>query len=295
MNKNASPRTITAYRNDLKLFEAFLLEHGIRRISQVNHAVINNYIGHMEQQPNPRFHRAGLQGSSIARRLATVSGYFDYVRAMSNPRLRNPLRDLTRRWKKDSNPKPVDEIVLEKLLAGITEPRDRVLIMLFLATGLRVSEVYQLNCDTIQLYYEIDDKGQEKTGGSGHVVGKGGKKRAFFVDSETAEIYAEYLATRADENPALFLSERKQRMSVRAIQYTLTAWCRKLGLSHVRIHQLRHSYATRLANSRINSMVLKDLMGHNSLSTTLGYSQLHESTLAQGYFSAMEFLNQQPN
>jgi site-specific recombinase XerD len=103
-------------------------------------------------------------------------------------------------------------------------------------------------------------------------------------------ILSKYLLNRVDDNPALFLSERKQRMSVRAIQYTLGAWCRKVGYSHINVHRLRHSYATRLANANIDSMILKDLMGHRSLSTTQGYFKLTDTTLARGYFAAMEYL-----
>lgn len=288
--KNCSPQTIRSYRSDLKLFEAFLHERGIRRITQVDHKVINEYIDQMKRRAIPRLARTGLAESSIARRLAAVSSYFEYVRATSNPRLRNPLRDLTRRWKKNREPKPVDDLTLDKLLQGITEPRDQVLISLFLATGLRISEMHQLNRDSIAFDSEIDASGQERIGGTGEVLGKGGKRRKFFVDGQTLEPYAQYLATRTDDNPALFLSERNQRMSVRAIQYTLSTWCRRLGLPHVNIHRLRHSFATAMANSNISSMVLKDIMGHSSLTTTQQYFKLTDTTLARGYFSAMEYL-----
>jgi site-specific recombinase XerD len=289
-HKNVSARTIRSYRSDLKLFEAFLRDRGIRRITQIDHAVINAYIQHMQHKANPRFQRTGLADSSIARRLAAVSSYFEYVRATSNHKLHNPLRELTRRWAKNDDPKPVDDLVLEQLLVGITNLRDRVLMTLFVATGLRVSEMHQLNRDTIQIELEVDEQGQERILGSGEVTGKGNKKRRFFVDEQTLALWAEYLASRTDSNAALFLSERRQRLSVRAIQYTLDAWCKKLGVSHINVHALRHSYATRLANANINSMLLKDLMGHNSLSTTQRYFKLHDTTLARGYFSAVEFL-----
>lgn len=289
-NKSASPRTICAYRNDLKLFEAFCHDRGIRRITQVDHGVINAYIEHMQSKPNPRFDRTGLADSSIARRLAAISSYLEYVRATSNHKLHNPLRDLTRRWSKNDDPKAVDDTALEQLLAGITNLRDRVLMTLFVSTGLRVSEMHQLNRDTIRFDLETDEQGQEHVRAYGEVIGKGNKRRIFFVDELTLELYAEYMATRTDTDQALFLSERRQRMSVRAIQYTLDAWCKKLGLRHINVHALRHSYATQLANANISSMLLKDLMGHNSLSTTQRYFKLHDTTLARGYFSAMEYL-----
>ncbi len=79
-------------------------------------------------------------------------------------------------------------------------------------------------------------------------------------------------------------------MSVRAMQYTLSTWCTRLGSPHINVHRLRHSYATRLANANISSMVLKDLLGHSSFATTQRYFKLTDNTLARGYFSAMEYL-----
>lgn len=288
--KNCSDQTIRSYRNDLTHFDAFLRERGIRRLTQVNHKIINDYIADMKQRAVPRFGRTGLADSSIARRLAAVSSYFEYVRTTSNPKLRNPLRELTRRWRKNDEPKPVDEMTLENLIAGITVQRDRVLMSLFLATGLRVSEMHQLNRDSVTFESTTDATGVEHIGGTGVVIGKGGKKRRFYVDDQTLKSFAEYLATRTDSHPALFLSERKKRMSVRAIQHTLATWCRRLGLPHVNVHRLRHSFATAMANANISSMVLKDLMGHSTLSTTQRYFKLTDTTLARGYFSAMEYL-----
>jgi site-specific recombinase XerD len=288
--KQATPETLRAYRSDLKLFGTLLRERSVARINQVDHALVGEYIEYMRQQPNPRFGRTGLADASIARRLAAVSSYLEYVRATSAPKLRNPLKDLSRKWQKNNEPKPVDEYTLDFLLASITNARDRVLFSLLLATGLRVSEVHQLNRDSIGTEEEIDRDGKVGFIGYGEVVGKGGKRRKFYVDQTTLFACAEYVEARPDDNPALFLSERKQRMSVRAIQYTLDAWCRKLDFSHINVHRLRHTYATRLANANISSIVLKDLMGHSSFTTTQRYFKLTDATLARGYFSAMEYL-----
>jgi integrase len=107
---------------------------------------------------------------------------------------------------------------------------------------------------------------------------------------ETADLIGTYLSTRADECPALFISERRSRLSVRAIQQTFTTWCLKLGLKRFHIHQLRHSFATRLANADIDALVLRELMGHERFETTTRYFRLAEDTKARQYFSAMESL-----
>lgn len=290
INKRCSPQTIRAYRSDLKLFGVFAEHQSITRVAQVDHVTIRHYIEHMQQKDNPRFAQAGLSGASIARRLAALNGYFEYVRATHDYKLRNPLRELSNRWRKNDQPKPVDEPTLDSLLEGITNERDRILFSLFLATGLRVSEMHQLNRDSIKIEVTTNAAGEEQILGVGEVIGKGGKRRTFYVDEATLMNYANYICQREDQHEALFLSERKQRMSVRAIQYTLDVWCRRLGLKHINVHRLRHSFATRLANTNISSLVLKDLMGHASFNTTAKYFRLTDTTLARGYFSAMEYL-----
>jgi site-specific recombinase XerD len=291
-HKKCSPCTIKSYRSDLKMFQQFLDAIGIRRISQVDHNVVDQYIRHMEQKDNPRFGKIGLAESSISRRLAAVSAYFNYLRATTNPKLRNPLVDLVRRWRQNDVPKPVDDLTIDKLLNGISSQRDRILIGLFLATGLRVSEMRSLDRNGISFDLDEDEIGRERILGTGSVVGKGGKRRTFYVDDGTLRLYGLYLATRTDDNPALFLSERKQRISVAAIQYALRTWCKRLGLPHINVHRLRHTYATNLANANIDGMILRDLMGHRNISTTSRYFKLNDVTLARAYHSAMEYRRQ---
>jgi len=291
LQRGCTEQTIRAYRSDLGMFAMYMRDRGLSRITQVTNDVINGYIGQMQEKENPRFSRTGLSQASIGRRLAAVSSYLEYVRGTSNANIRNPIREVKRRWKKNTAPKPVDQETLDRLMEGITNLRDRTLFTLFLCTGLRISEMCQLNRDSIVVQVKADQYGRETILGSGEVIGKGRKPRRFYVDDQSLEIYFEYLTGRTDDNPALFLSERKQRLSVRAVQYTLDAWCRKLGLGHINVHRLRHSYATKLANAGMDLLHLKDLLGHDNASTTHNYFRLTDNTLAVGYFSAMEFLN----
>src|SRR5207245_1775292 len=127
---------------------------GIRRVTQVDHQVLADYIQFLQQKPNPRFGRIGLSDASIQRRLASLGSYFEYLRATTNPKQKNPTKDLVNKWHKNNQPKPADEITLEALLFGITTSRDRLIVALFLATGLRVMELHQLNRDTISLQIE---------------------------------------------------------------------------------------------------------------------------------------------
>jgi integrase/recombinase XerC len=264
-NKGCTPRTTKSYRSDLELFHAFLREKSVMRLSQADHAVIKDYIEHMRRKPNPRFGKIGLADSSIARRLAAVSSYFDYIRATADSKFRNPIVELSNRWQMNKDPKPVDEMTLDLIISGITDLRDRTLFTLFLSTGLRISEMAQLNRDSIEMVEETDEDGTTRLIGHGTVIGKGRKPRTFYVDRETLRLLSKFLLSRQDDLAPLFLSQRRQRMSVRAIQERLGYWCRRLNAPHINVHRLRHTFATRLINGNISSMILKDLLGHKSL------------------------------
>lgn len=290
---NWSPQTIAAYRSDLTFFASFLKRRSLR-ITQVTPSVIGDYIAEMKAVPNPRFNRVGLAESSINRRMAAISGYFDYLRTTTNPKLKNPTQIVMRRKRKQQRPdntsKAVDSISLDILLNGITDLRDRAIVSLFVTSGIRLSELHQLDVDTIQEVAEDLADGSTRIWGTGRVIGKGSKQRVIFFDDLTCAAIRAYIESRTDDVPALFLSERKQRLSKRAIQDVLDTWCRKLGLKRFHIHQLRHTFATRLANANIEAMVLKDLMGHARFETTTRYFKLSEETRARQYFSAMEYL-----
>jgi site-specific recombinase XerD len=290
--KEVSTDTITAYRSDLKQFASFLDAEGINRIGQINHPVITRYITYMKEFAPNRGGRVGLSEATVARRLAAVSSFFDYMRANSSKKLQNPIDAFSNRWKRNNRPKPVERDIIDKLLLTIDSPRDQVLVQLFLATGLRVSEMATLDRTSIKIE-ECPPKraGKPMVLGIGEVVGKGNKQRGFYVGGKTLVSYVRYLQDRKDEHPALFLSERNQRMSVRAMQERLAYWCRKAGVPHTRIHRLRHTFATRFANAGMDIMQLKELLGHSSIATTLQYTKMMDETLARGYHAAMEFVN----
>ena len=277
-----SSQTIKTYRSDLQLFGAFLSERSITEIAGVDQLVLNAYVEYMRGIENPGFEGTGLADSLVGRRLAAASYYLEYLRATTTqPRFRKPLR------RRQKNNRPVEEHTLELLLGSITNVRDRLLFMFVLVSGLRVSEMQQLNRDSITVELKGDPNGEEEVTGCGEVLGKRSNSREFYVDGTTTMSYAEYLSTRTDDHPALFLSARKQRMSVSAIQHTLGVWCKKGGFSGINFQRLRYTFAARLVDANISSRVLKELMGLRS-TTTRRYVKLTDATLARSYVSAMK-------
>jgi site-specific recombinase XerC len=284
-HRQCSPRTVRAYRSDLKLFQQFLCEAQLLD-TDVTPVVISQFETWMETRPNPRFQRYGLKDASIKRRMAAVKSYYKFLRLAGDCNMRDPFGGLTRNRRMNRTPKPVPDAVRDQLESGITDIRDKALYALLFASGLRVDEVHQLDMEGITVITEEDKFGKKHRVGTGTVIGKGNKERRFFFDEAAFEVLKDYLLTRTDSNAALFLSERKQRLSIRAIQRNLQAWCKKLGLPHINVHRTRHSYATELANASIDIMVLMELLGHSDPSTTRNYYDLDKATLAREYFAA---------
>jgi site-specific recombinase XerC len=279
-----SPETEKAYRADLKVFADFLRTKGVR-FDRVCRGTVAEFEAEMKSR--------GLSDSTISRRRAALSSFYEFLRS-GGSKVPNPTHGRLRhkrgsRTLADLEGKAIDQSHIDALLTGVTVPRDRALFLLLLNSGLRLAEVHQLNIDSIEEQnMPLPNGNHELIGGTGAVIGKGSKPRRFYFDSETARAIQEYLSTRQDDSQPLFLSERRQRMSMRAIQFTLAFWCTKLGLPHMHPHQLRHTFATTLANGQIQSRVLQELMGHSHFNTTTKYFRLTDQTTAREYYAAME-------
>ena len=287
-----SPQTIKAYKSDLRLFGSYLESRGLK-LRQVTHTVIGEFKAHMMTLKG-RSKTSGLATTTIDRRMAVMASLFQYLCTV-NPRRKNPVQafneSATRRYRlKDHRSKAVDDVSMQALLSGIDSLRDRAMFSLFVASGLRLSELAQLDIDTLAEEKNTGHDGIEQVVGTGTVVGKGNKERRFYFDHEAIAAIAAYLATRADSSPALFTTKKNTRLSARAIQYALTTWCRRLGIQHLHVHALRHSFATNLANANMDALVLQSLMGHANFGTTAGYFRLAEDMKARQYYSAMEFV-----
>lgn len=288
--RTQSSETMRAYRQDLERFESFLQSQNLR-VTQVKSNTIAEYVAYLHRTAG-RTAGDRLAAASIARRLAVLSRYFEYLRAESNGKIRNPFRDFKKPRVDNNLPRAIDEGKLQILLDGISDPRDKAILMLFLYSGLRLNEVYQLNVDSIRVHSRQLPTGESVVIGEGEVVGKGSKRRRFVIALEALTALAGYLQVRPSvADQALFLSERRTRLSCRAIQQRLQEWCRRLGLEHAHIHQLRHCFATRMVNSGMSSAVLKELLGHNSFTTTQRYYRIRPERLTREYHAAMEFIH----
>jgi site-specific recombinase XerD len=286
--QTTSPETLRAYRQDLEKYETFLRAKGLR-VNQAKPSTISEFVNYLAED-----HGAAHSPATVSRRLAVLSAFYDYMRDNSNGAIRNPVQSVKRPKVHNELPRAVDDNALATLVNGIAGTRDKAIVLLFLYTGLRLSELRQLNKDTIVMRKRKLPDGTVEYFGTGEVLGKGRKRRQFLVGPKALKAVGEYIKEfrTKDKIPALFLSQRRQRISDRTIQEIVNNWCKKLGLSHIHIHQLRHSFATRNVNAGMSAAVLQELMGHSNLSTTQRYFRVKPERLSREYFSVMEFVRQ---
>jgi site-specific recombinase XerD len=142
--------------------------------------------------------------------------------------------------------------------------RDRALLELAYAAGLRASEIVSLNRDDLQMRERVI-----------RVVGKGNKERVVLFGTEAERALTEYLASRKDSESALFVNTKGGRLTTRSVQNIVKRWAMNAGLPEwVSPHTLRHSFATHLLDGGADLKSVQQLLGHANLGTTQVYTHL---------------------
>jgi len=279
--KAASVHTITNYQIDLKHFLEFL-ELRKAAIESTDHLLLRDFLNHLYTERE-------LSKSSVSRKLACLKTFFKFM--VREGRLKaNPAELIT----SPRLPKKLPSFLAEAEAAAIIEMpqgntlkalRDRAILELLYASGLRVSELVGLNED------EIDMK-QETV----RVLGKGNKERIVPFGSFAAAALREYLAkkrslriTVAEESGNLpaFISLRGLRLSSRDVQRLVARVRLSLETTRrVTPHTLRHSFATHLLERGADLRSIQELLGHESLSTTQKYTHVSVQHLKNEYDKA---------
>ncbi|MFQ6088424.1 MAG: site-specific tyrosine recombinase/integron integrase [Candidatus Methanofastidiosia archaeon] len=201
----------------------------------------------------------GVKTSTIYRHLNAIKTFFrlndlEVAEKIKLPKLSKSLPEVLM----------VDE--MRKILNSISNLRDLLIVRLLYASGLRVSELVGLNRRDIE---GLDLK---------VIGGKGRKDRVTHIDETTLNLIQKYLDNRIDKNEALFINNRGKRLSQRTVQKIIRKHAKRAGIKkNVTPHTLRHSFATHLLQNDADIVVIRDLLGHSSLSTTQIYTHLTSS------------------
>jgi integrase/recombinase XerC len=230
-----------------------------------------------------RLHAQGLSGKSLAQVLSAWRGLFRYI-ARQHGVVLNPVLGIRAPKSAKKLPHALSPDTMTQLLQAddddVLSVRDVAMFELFYSSGLRLAELAGLNPEHIDF-----------AGGEVRVLGKGNKSRIVPVGAKAVEALQAWLALRATlaavDEPAMFVSQRGQRLSVRSIQQRLALCGQKQGLTqHVYPHALRHSFASHVLQSSGDLRAVQEMLGHASISTTQIYTHLDFQYLAKTYDAA---------
>lgn len=282
--RDASLHTHKNYVADLRQFALFLAKNqpslyqrGRDGLSELDHTVVRSYLATLFEKNSP---------ASIARKLASLRSFFQYY--MNKGLLKiNPAKEVAT----PKVPKRLPNFLsIEETFALLDVPqsdntlgsRDKAILELLYASGLRVSELVGLDLDLIDLEQGVI-----------RVLGKGRKERIVPVGTKAKVAIEMYLALRPsllDEGistKAVFVNRRGTRLTPRSVERLLHKYLRQCGLQKkVTPHVLRHTFATHLLNSGADLRGIQELLGHSSLSTTQKYTHVSLDKLMDVYEKA---------
>jgi integrase/recombinase XerC len=275
--KNYSLLTQQNYQRQLIKLLSFVETNHIKQWS----AVTTQHI----RQLSAHYHRLGLSPKSIALLLSACRSFFNYL-LQQQKMLFNPAKGVKAPKASKVLPKTVDVDQLTALLEGIDIGedigiRDKAVAELFYSSALRLAELVRLNLSDMDFKQAI-----------ARITGKGNKTRIVPIGRHAIAAIEQWLKVRGvwlarSESDALFISQKKTRLSPRSIQMRMQHWGQYVGLnSRIHPHKFRHSCATHMLESSADLRAVQELLGHANLSTTQVYTHLDFQKLAAVYDNA---------
>ena len=264
LEKGLSQNTLNAYRQDLSNFSNWLNPVYLEKANKIN---LLDYLAYRLKQ--------GYSSRSTARSLSSLRAFYAYLLSKSLI-IENPTSKIQSPKLGHSLPKVLSEEDVEKLInaPNTKEPiglRDRAMLELLYACGLRISEL--INLDVLNLNIRQ---------GVAKVLGKGGKERLVPIGDQALDWISNYLTygreqliTDNKKSPYLFLSNRGTGMTRQAFWYRIKLYANKSGVDRsLSPHTLRHAFATHLLNHGADLRTVQLLLGHTSLSTAQIYTEV---------------------
>ena len=283
--KGASGNTIAAYKNDLDQFYTFIVNGtsngGRPPWESVSRETVTGFILELRRK---RYAEA-----TVARKVAAVKSFFSFLLAEGVLR-RNPAESINSPRVGRSLPKPLSVREVDDLLeqpAKRNTPdahRDRAMLEVLYATGMRVTELVSLDMCSVQI------QGRRSVV---RCLGKGARERTIPVHEQAAQALATYMdqsrprLVRNRNEPALFVNRRGYRLTRQGFWLILKEYARQAGIqTAVTPHTLRHSFATHMLRGGAPLRSVQELLGHANMSTTQIYTKLTTEHVREVYESA---------
>lgn len=276
--KRYSHKTIDNYQRDLRIFQDYLSANASTEKSDIVSATSDEVRAFIAYR-----HRQGLVSTSLQRQLSSLRSFYNYC-LKEAILTSNPAADVRAPKGKKILPNVMDVDQVNQLLNVNPEQplqiRDFAMMELMYSSGLRLSELVNLNIEDV--YLEVPEL---------KVTGKGDKTRFLPIGSAAVKALQAWYSQRdkmvKDDQSAVFVTQRGQRISQRSVQSRVQQAARQCGLGlHLHPHMLRHSFASHILQSSGDLRSLQELLGHANISTTQVYTQLDFQHLAKVYDDA---------
>ncbi len=296
--KGHSKATVDEYYLDLRTFFRFLKLHrglvprtteledisildvDIPFVAQVTLSEVYEYLNFLSRDriKNQKSRQIdyGLTATSRARKIAAIRSYFKYLTQKEKLLETNPVQDLDSPKVPKMLPRYLnldESIQLLQSVSGKNKERDYCILSIFLNCGLRISEIVNLNLNDFRENHL-------------RVRGKGNRERVVYLNEAVQEAVQDYLEVRKKlsappEEPALFLSNRRTRISREAIHAMVKNRLLQAGLDREKYssHKLRHTAATLMLQNGVDVRTIQEILGHENLNTTQIYTHVDNAEL----------------
>ena len=283
VEKGFSPNTVAAYRNDLGQLVEYatgdhLDGHRVSSWAKVDQRFLSDYVVSLYDR--------GYSASTVARKVASVKSFFNFL-VEEGEVTQDATEHLSLPRVGRSLPKPISVEEVQRLLEEPLKTRapdgmrDTAMLELLYASGLRVSELVNLNLRDVNIAEQYV-----------RCLGKGSKERIVPLHRKAVEAVHSYiqdarpklLGPRAKEPVALFVNHRGDRLTRQGFWLILKGYARKAGITTpITPHTLRHSFATHLLAGGASLRNVQELLGHASISTTQVYTHLTSDHIREEY------------
>ncbi len=275
VEKGLAQNTLESYRRDLKKFHNYLKKNGIDSINSIDRNLIGSFLGELK--------KSGYAMSTISRTIASIRSFFNFL-LEEGVIVNNPAHELESPRIEKKLPRVLTTGEVDRLL-GQPRPgehnglRDKAMLELLYASGIRVSELVSLNVT------DLDPRV-----GFLRCRGKGMKERIVPVGSVAINCVSEYLKSARDElcknngETALFVNHHGNRMTRQGFWKLLKKYARKSNINgDITPHTLRHSFATHLLENGADLRSVQEMLGHSDISTTQIYTQITRRKIREIY------------
>jgi len=284
VEKGLSQNTIEAYRNDLQQLADFMQEEAkklgvIPPWAAFNRQSMLSYLLSLKER--------SYAPTTVARKVAAVKSFFSFMVSEGIMKA-NPIEGVGSPKIGKALPKPISVSQVRRLLeqpvklAGSDAKRDRAMLELLYASGMRVSELVSLNLDDIDI-----------EGGYVRCFGKGHKERLIPIHQQAASTIEDYIKenrprlVHSKDERALFVNARGERLTRQGLWQILKEYAKSAELgTDITPHTLRHSFATHMLNGGADLRSVQELLGHANITTTQVYTHLTTEHIRNSYEKA---------